>query len=86
MKSLWVMSWWLVVLVAGGLQAATPLQTLKNCRLLPTEWADGDSFRVRTADQREITVRLYGVDCVEWHVNDDTDERRLRTQRRQSSV
>ena len=82
MKSLWVMSWWLVVLVAGGLQAATPLQTLKNCRLLPTEWADGDSFRVRTADQREITVRLYGVDCVEWHVNDDTDERRLRTQRR----
>ena len=48
MKSLWVMSWWLVVLVAGGLQAATPLQTLKNCRLLPAEWADGDSFRVRT--------------------------------------
>ncbi len=62
--------------------AATELVTIKNCVLLPTEWADGDSFFVRTPDRQEFTVRLYGADCVEMHVNDATDERRLREQRR----
>ena len=30
----------------------------------------------------QYTIRLYGVDCLEYHVNDKTDARRLRAQRR----
>ena len=58
------------------------LQRYEHCVLLPTDWADGDSFRVGLDDGREITVRLYGVDCLEWHVSDPSDARRLRAQRR----
>ncbi len=61
---------------------AAPLGKLVNCTLIPTDWADGDSFLVRSPTKGEFTVRLYGADCLEWHVTDPTDERRLRTQRR----
>lgn len=33
-------------------------------------------------DGRAVTLRLYGVDCVEAHVRNETDARRLRAQRR----
>jgi len=46
------------------------------------DWADGDSFPVKLPDGRQITARLYGADCIEWHVNDETLARRLRAQRR----
>ena len=62
--------------------AAEPLTHLENCTLVKTDWSDGDSFPVRTADGKEITIRLYGADCIEWHVTDETDARRLREQRR----
>lgn len=62
--------------------AAAELTVLEGCTLLPADWADGDSFRVRLPDGEEITVRLYGVDCLEHHVTDETDARRLRSQRR----
>jgi len=68
--------------IGGIVVAAKPLETLEGCKLLPTEWADGDSFLIRTADGKEYTLRLYGADCVEWHVTDETDARRLRAQRR----
>ena len=58
------------------------LKSLEGCRLVPTEWADGDSFRARFPDGTEQTIRIYGADCIEWHVNDESDARRLRTQRR----
>lgn len=61
---------------------ATPLNRLPNCTLVRTEWADGDSFLVRTDQGDEHTVRLYGADCMEWHVTDESDARRLREQRR----
>ena len=61
---------------------ADPLKEFKGCVLKPTSWADGDSFLVRFPSGKEHTVRLYGADCVEWHVTDATDERRLREQRR----
>lgn len=61
---------------------ATPLNRLTNCTLVSTEWADGDSFLVRVAGREEHTVRLYGADCIEWHVTDESDARRLREQRR----
>lgn len=74
--ALWV--FWLVL----GSAVAQPLTVWKQCALVPAEWADGDSFPVRTADGVEHTIRLYGVDCIEWHVADDSDARRLRAQRR----
>lgn len=62
--------------------AAEPLTHLERCTLVPTEWADGDSFRVRTAEGKEITIRLYGADCIETNIRDESDARRLRAQRR----
>ncbi len=61
---------------------ATGLTAIPGCTLEITDWSDGDSFPVVTPDGEKFTVRLYGADCFEWHVTDDTDARRLRTQRR----
>jgi competence protein ComEA len=61
---------------------AQVLTSLKDCKLIPTDWADGDSFLVQVPDGNQYTIRLYGADCFEWHVNDETDARRLRAQRR----
>jgi competence protein ComEA len=58
------------------------LVTIPGCTLVAADWADGDSFRIRTPAGAEHTVRLYGVDCLEHHVNGETDARRLRSQRR----
>ena len=59
------------------------LRKFPGCTLVPTEWADGDSFSVRFPDGKQQTIRLYGADCIEMHVNgDDSNARRLRDQRR----
>ncbi len=55
---------------------------LRDCELIKSQWADGDSFLVRSPERGEFTVRLYGADCMEWNVTDPSDERRLREQRR----
>ncbi len=62
--------------------AAQPLIELRACKLIPTEWADGDSFEIQAADGSRQTIRLYGADCIEWHVNDKSDASRLAAQRR----
>ena len=62
--------------------AATELQALEGCTLVAVDWADGDSFRVRLPSGEEATIRLYGADCLEHQVSDETDARRLRSQRR----
>lgn len=72
----------LVLAFAWELRGAQPLVTIENCVLVPTDWADGDSFEVRTPDRKTFTVRLYGADCLECHVNDESNSRRLRAQRR----
>ena len=74
----------LLVLVARTIAygASGDLEELKNCRLVPTEWADGDSFLIETSDGKKLTIRLYGADCIEHHVTDGSDARRLREQRR----
>ncbi len=72
----------LLIISVSFARAVEELRTLKDCVLVPTEWADGDSFQVKTADQTLMTVRLYGADCVESHVRDASDETRLREQRR----
>lgn len=66
----------------GSLVAEQPLQSIPGCTLVQAPWADGDSFPVHLPDGRTVTARLYGADCIEWHVNDETDARRLRAQRR----
>ncbi len=57
-------------------------EKFEGCVLVRTEWADGDSFLIRKATGEELSVRLYGVDCLEYHVQTDADAARLRTQRR----
>jgi competence protein ComEA len=72
----------LLIFAALTLRAEETLQTFSGCTLVEAEWADGDSFPVRLPDGRQVTARLYGADCIEWHVNDETLARRLRAQRR----
>jgi DNA uptake protein ComE-like DNA-binding protein len=74
----------LCILIAAPLSAAPAkfLEKLENCTLVPTDWADGDSFLIRKPTGETMTVRLYGADCIEWHITDETDARRLRAQRR----
>ena len=77
-----------LVAVATGPRAgaAADLKVIPGCTLLPADWADGDSFRVRTPAGEEHTVRLYGADCLEQQVSGETDARRLRSQRRYFGV
>jgi DNA uptake protein ComE-like DNA-binding protein len=72
----------LLLLPAWSLAQPSSLTKIEQVTLLPTDWADGDSFRVRFPNGDEHTLRLYGADCIEWHVADDSDARRLRAQRR----
>ena len=72
----------LVFLAAAPVRAEAPLQNFPGCEFVSSSWADGDSFPVRLPDGREITARLYGADCIEAHVNNESDARRLRAQRR----
>src|SRR5688572_11813256 len=39
--------------------------TFANCRFMPEEHRDADSFHVMTADQRQFVFRLYFVDAPE---------------------
>lgn len=71
-----------VLLFLNGFGRAADLQAIESVQLVPAQWADGDSFLTRFPDGSEHTLRLYGADCLEWHVTDDADARRLRAQRR----
>jgi competence ComEA-like helix-hairpin-helix protein len=75
-------TFFLICLLHATAALPQPLVPLSHCSFVATEWADGDSFRIKTAAGEEHTVRLYGADCMEWHIGDDTDARRLRAQRR----
>jgi DNA uptake protein ComE-like DNA-binding protein len=72
----------LFALVCPAFAAPKPLLKFENCTLVPTDWADGDSFRIKTAAGVEHTIRLYGVDCLELHLDDPKNVDRLREQRR----
>lgn len=79
MKSFYAL--FLLLFSSSALLAAS-LTRIPDVVLLPTDWADGDSFRVRFPNGEEHTLRLYGADCFEWHLTDESDARRLRAQRR----
>lgn len=73
---------WVVCVFIAQAALASELVEIRGCKFIPTDWADGDSFCVELPDGQQHTVRLYGADCIEWHVTDQTDARRLREQRR----
>ncbi|MEO1835010.1 MAG: helix-hairpin-helix domain-containing protein [Akkermansiaceae bacterium] len=85
LRALWVLNG-----VAGAeeapprapVNAETGLMTFAGCELVPTAWADGDSFSVKFPDGSIHTIRLYGVDCFETSDREETGKRRLRAQRR----
>ncbi len=80
-KGVILMAAWLGGLL--GSMAADVLQKFEGCTRIEEKWADGDSFPVKFPDGQTRTVRLYGVDCLEMHVQgDDSNARRLRDQRR----
>lgn len=72
----------LLILFTLFAHGAQELQTFKNCTFVPTDWADGDSFQIRTEGGEIFTVRLYGADCIEIHTKGPNDHNRLREQRR----
>ncbi len=73
---------WVNGYIPSGACIAKELSTFKDCRLTTTQWADGDSFEVILQDGSRHTLRLYGADCIEKQVQNTTDARRLRAQRR----
>jgi len=78
-----VLGTWLVAGLLGITVHAQNLESFPHCTLVNEPWADGDSFPVRFPDGQVRTIRLYGVDCLESHVEgSDTNARRLRDQRR----
>jgi endonuclease YncB( thermonuclease family) len=77
----WIFLFLACFLPASAAPAPKPLEKLENCTFVPTPWADGDSFQIKTSAGEEHTVRLYGADCIEWHISGKSDERRLRAQR-----
>jgi endonuclease YncB( thermonuclease family) len=73
-----LISYWSISLPAF---AQKPLKTYEKCQFHLTPWGDGDSFEVQPPMGEPFTVRLYGADCIEWHITDTTLSRRLRAQR-----
>ncbi len=75
------------VLTALGSFAADVLQKFEGCTRVEAEWSDGDSFPVKFPDGQTRTIRLYGADCLEMHLQgDESNARRLRDQRRYFGV
>lgn len=72
----------LFILCLASVVSASDLQTITGAELVSTSWGDGDSFRVRFPTGENHTIRLYGADCMEWHISGPSDARRLREQRR----
>jgi competence protein ComEA len=73
---------WACCLAAAAANAAAALESIPGVRLIPTEWADGDSFEVQFPSGAKHTIRLYGADAFELNVTDRADARRLQQQRR----
>lgn len=79
----WALALICLVLLAPPFAAGVDLQSFPGCRMVKETWADGDSFPVRFPDGKMMTIRLYGVDCVESHIGrNDANARRLLDQRR----
>ncbi len=76
-----------LVPIVGWSEPLESFATFRDCELVETDWADGDSFPVRITEKdgtvREIAIRLYGADCMEINLaNDESNARRFREQTR----
>ena len=52
------LSFLVLLLLLAAPCLATDLERLEGVRLIPTDWADGDSFRVEAPDGEQHTVCL----------------------------
>ena len=59
--------------------SAAELETIENATLIEAGLNDGDSFKVK-ADDKELHLRLYYVDCLETAYDNKTDWDRATTQ------
>ena len=57
-----------------------------DCKLIPDQWGDGDSFFIETGNREKHRIRLYGVDCLETGDTDANNARRLLEQRRHFGI
>ncbi len=64
----------------ASVAAGQELQKFEGCRVVDSDWADGDSFPVALSDGKEIVLRLYYIDCNETSATTETDQRRVRGQ------
>lgn len=64
----------------ASVAAGQELQKFEGCRMVDSDWADGDSFPVALSDGKEIVLRLYYIDCNETSATTETDQRRVRGQ------
>ena len=78
---IWLVATTGVVEAQRATGSGSELTAFAGCRVVQSEWADGDSFPVRFPDGATHVVRLYGVDCLETTDRNGTDQRRLRSQR-----
>lgn len=69
-----------LTLALTSVAAGQELQKFEGCRMLDSDWADGDSFPVALSDGKEIVLRLYYIDCNETSATTETDQRRVRGQ------
>ena len=58
---------------------AAELETIENATLIEAGLNDGDSFKVK-ADDKELHLRLYYVDCLETTAGTDAELERIREQ------
>jgi len=83
MRTLSFVAFLILFALSQAFSQSQALQEFTGCRLVNVDWSDGDSFRVMFPNGEEHTIRLYGVDCMEIHLEgDDSGARRLRDQRR----
>jgi endonuclease YncB( thermonuclease family) len=66
----------------GSENPLTGLTRFDGVQWIDDESNDGDSFHARLPDGETVTLRLYEADALELHVFDESQARRLRSQRR----
>ena len=66
--AVWSMILGLAVALQGNASSSEPI-VYENVTLDPTQDCDGDSIRVKLADDRLMTIRIYGADCPEIHLD-----------------
>ena len=65
-----------LTLALTSVAAGQELQKFEGCRMIDSDWADGDSFPVALSDGKEIVLRLYYIDCNETSATTETETSR----------